>query len=600
MRHEPIIEAVAFFVLNRNQGIPSKPNLNFRAVHKSYSSIFVSNIPWKATVQDLWDSCNQWGVVIDVYIAAKRSKSGHWFHLFADVAKYGRTNNRLEERSGDNKPNEGMNTQPVRDNVNVFQSFNSYAKAVLGNKSVGVSGNNDASNSGEKPVGVSVSNKANEESSNEALMFISEDDYLDGMKRSILAKVKDLSDITDLMKSMSSEGFVDVGLKYVGGRWVWLEFDLTNQVESVKNSKVLNELFLELKDVSYHFIPDERCVWIDLVGLPLASWAPEVYKKLGDRWGCSVFTDMVNDRPLSWKGKSMTDSLKRKDDEDPSLDGGPEHEEPLDVDNCDSVSSKDDKNDSDSSSEMSSTSRLMREVDVRREDSNHVDSFEEDEIIGDSVLNNDGCVKDCIEKNLDDDVENDIKDCSNNVTEKCGVVNNNMSNNVEGEILEDHFDGDHRNATIEVNADVNPSTNVYLDVNQNTNIPEVVEDLSSLDESSDKAERLAHHNNSLDDLDNSLRDRLLHQDKCWVMPVKAAVNDSNIVSPSTPSGTVLNLAEESCSTWLDCVGPLITDELDFEKLWSYIDADGNVQGAFSLGQLRMWKDCFPSDLKIWS
>nr|GEV14116.1 nucleotide-binding alpha-beta plait domain-containing protein [Tanacetum cinerariifolium] len=286
----------------RNQGISSKLNLNFHAIHKSYSSIFVSNIPWKATVQDLWDSCNQWGVVIDVYIAAKRSKSIHrfgfvrfknvndinllvsnlrvtWmcgFHLFANVAKYGRTNNRLEERSEDIKPNEGMNTQPVRDNSNVFQSFNLYAKAVLGNKSVGVSSNNDASNSGEKPMGVSVSNKANKESSNEALMFISKDDCidLDGMERSILAKVKDLSVIVDLLKYMSSEGFVDVGLRYVGGRWVWLEFDSTDQVESVKNSKVLNELFLELKDVSYDFIPDERCVWIDLVGLPLASWAP--------------------------------------------------------------------------------------------------------------------------------------------------------------------------------------------------------------------------------------------------------------------------------------------------------------------------------------
>nr|GEV32281.1 hypothetical protein [Tanacetum cinerariifolium] len=197
----------------RNQGIPSKPNLNFRAVHKSYSSIFVSNIPWKATVQDLWDSCNQWGVVIDVYIAAKRSKSG------------------------------------------------------------------------------------------------------------------------------------------------------------------------------------------------------------------------------------------------------PEHEEPLDADNCDSVSSKDDNNDSDLSSEMPSTSRLMREVDVRGVDSDHVDSFEEGEIIRDSVLNNDGCVKDCMEKNLDDYVEKDIEDCSKNVTEKCGV---------------------------------------------NTSIPEVVEDL------------------------------LLHQDKCRVRPVKATVNDSSIVSSSTP------------------------------------------------------------------
>ncbi|GJV75390.1 hypothetical protein Tco_1506974 [Tanacetum coccineum] len=251
----------------------------------------------------------------------------------------------------------------------------------------------------------------------------------------------------------------------------------------------------------------------------------------------------------------MTDSLERKDDVGPSLDGGSEHEEPLDVDNCDSVSSKDDNNDSDSS---------------------------KGEIIGDSVLNNDGCVKDCMEKNLDDDVEKDIKDCSKNVTEKCEVVNNNMSNNVEGEILEDHFDGDRGNDTIEDNADLNPSTNVYLDVNQNTSIPKVVEDFSSLDRSSDKAERLAHHNNGLDNLDISLRNRLLHQDKCWVRSVKADVNDSSIVSPSTPLGTDLNLAEESYSTWLNYVGPLITDELDSEKRWSYGDPDGNVQGSFSL------------------
>ncbi|GKC21632.1 retrotransposon protein, putative, ty1-copia subclass [Tanacetum coccineum] len=39
------------------------------------------------------------------------------------------------------------------------------------------------------------------------------------------------------------------------------------------------------------------------------------------------------------------------------------------------------------------------------------------------------------------------------------------------EILEDHFDGDRGNDTIEDNADLNPSTNVYLDVNQNTSIP---------------------------------------------------------------------------------------------------------------------------------
>ncbi|GJV23549.1 hypothetical protein Tco_1376244 [Tanacetum coccineum] len=87
------------------------------------------------------------------------------FHLFADVAKYGRTYNRPVERSGDGKPSVGSNSQSVSINENVFQSFNSYAKAV------------------------------HKEAGNEAVMSISVDDCidLDGMERSILAKVKDLS-----------------------------------------------------------------------------------------------------------------------------------------------------------------------------------------------------------------------------------------------------------------------------------------------------------------------------------------------------------------------------------------------------------------------
>ncbi|GKA14616.1 hypothetical protein Tco_0694262 [Tanacetum coccineum] len=54
---------------------------------------------------------------------------------------------------------------------------------------------------------------------------------------------------------------------------------------------------------------------------------------------------------------------------------------------------------------------------------------------------------------------------------------------------------------------------------------------------------------------------------------------SSIVSPSTPPGNDLNIAKESCSTWLDYVGPLITDELDSEKRWSYRDPKGNIQGG---------------------
>ncbi|GKB97847.1 RNA-directed DNA polymerase, eukaryota [Tanacetum coccineum] len=479
----------------RNKGIPKKSHPNFREEHKSFSSIFVSNIPWNASVQDLWDICNKWGVVIDVYIAAKRSKSGHrfgfvrfinvndinqlvsnlrtaWmggFHLFADVAKYGRTYNRPVERSGDGKPSVGSNSQSVSINENVFQSFNSYAKAVLGNKSVDMSGKYGTSNAGAESVGVSDCNKVYKEAGNEAVMSISVDDCidLDGMERSILAKVKDLSVISELLKHMSSEGFDDVGLRYVGGRWVWLEFDSMDQVESVKTSKALKEIFLEFKDVSHDFIPDERCVWIDLVGLPLASWAPEVYKKLGGRWGSSVFTDMVSDGPMShgkvcvlteslhrviesfivsyrnrtyriiatefayWapniesmEVNSESNPLERKDAEGPSLDESLENEEHLDVDSCDSDSPKNVNNDS-----VSPSSRVLREEDVRGVESDLVDSFEEGEIRDDSVLYNDGCIKDCMEKNLEDDA---------------------------GEILGVHSQGDCGNVTTDDNEDVTP------------------------------------------------------------------------------------------------------------------------------------------------
>ncbi|GJY83419.1 RNA-directed DNA polymerase, eukaryota [Tanacetum coccineum] len=183
----------------RNKGIPNKSHPNFREEHKSFSSIFVSNIPWNASVQDLWDICNKWGV-----------------------------------------------------------SFNSYAKAVLGNKSVDMSGKYDTSNARAEYVGVSDYNKS--------VVF--------------LAKLKILRLLGDVL----------------GFGW---NSTLGSSGKRQDFKGVKKDIFGVSKDVSHDFIPDERCVWIDLVGLPLASWAPEVYKKLGGRWGSSVFTDMVSDGPMS-------------------------------------------------------------------------------------------------------------------------------------------------------------------------------------------------------------------------------------------------------------------------------------------------------------
>ncbi|GJZ83915.1 hypothetical protein Tco_0649088 [Tanacetum coccineum] len=103
--------------------------------------------------------------------------------------------------------------------------------------------------------------------------------------------------------------------------------------------------------------------------------------------------------------------------EGPSLDESLENVEHLDVDSCGSDSPKNVYNDS-----VSPYSRVLREEDVRGVESDLVDSFEEGEIRDDSVLYNDGCIKDCMEKNLEDDAGEILgvhsqSDCGNVTTD---------------------------------------------------------------------------------------------------------------------------------------------------------------------------------------
>ncbi|GJS07106.1 hypothetical protein Tco_0363902 [Tanacetum coccineum] len=109
----------------RNKGIPNKSHPNFREEHKSFSSIFVSNIPWNASSRSLGYIVNKWSVVIDVYMLQKEIPKSY-------VVTY----NRPVERSGDG-------VTPI----------------VPGNKSVDMSGKYGTSYAGAESVGVSDCNK---------------------------------------------------------------------------------------------------------------------------------------------------------------------------------------------------------------------------------------------------------------------------------------------------------------------------------------------------------------------------------------------------------------------------------------------------------
>nr|GEZ63032.1 hypothetical protein CTI12_AA443780 [Tanacetum cinerariifolium] len=69
-------------------------------------------------------------------------------------------------------------------------------------------------------------------------------------------------------------------------------------------------------------------------------------------------------------------------------------------DDCDNVTTDDNED-----AYLSSNALLdvNHEEEFRGVESDLADSFEEGEIRGNSVLYNDGCIKDCMEKNLEDD-----------------------------------------------------------------------------------------------------------------------------------------------------------------------------------------------------
>ncbi|GKB00502.1 hypothetical protein Tco_0828495 [Tanacetum coccineum] len=235
------------------------------------------------------------------------------FHLFADVAKYGRTYNRPVERSGDGKPSVGSNSQSVSINEKNF-SLNSYAKAVQATNH-DKSGKYGTSDAGAEFCGGVNDCNIYKEAGNEACEF-----YLG-----------------------RSEGFDDFGLRYMETLGLVGISTLGIKWKEFKTSKLV--------------------IWIDLVGRPLASWAPEVYKKLGGRWGSqriygmSPFNISYRNRDLSLiiatefailgapKFESMevnseSNPLERKDAEGPCLDESLENKEHLDVDSCDSDSPK--------------------------------------------------------------------------------------------------------------------------------------------------------------------------------------------------------------------------------------------------------------------
>nr|GEX48982.1 RNA-directed DNA polymerase, eukaryota [Tanacetum cinerariifolium] len=222
--------------------------------------IFVTNFPDSFGPRDLWNLCQVYGKVVDVFVPNRKSKAGNryafvrffkvddmdwlignlctlWvgrFHLYANAIRYERPS----------KPTPSVNnpsSHPQNHNV-------SDATAVKNTKS-----SNRSSDLG--PPALVLDDT-----------YVNDGDF----SRHVMGRVKDLNSIPNLKMILTKEGFGEIKLSYLGGLWVMIK--LSNEetkIELLQHTEA-NSWFHELQVATSDFVSEERIVWVDIVGIPLS------------------------------------------------------------------------------------------------------------------------------------------------------------------------------------------------------------------------------------------------------------------------------------------------------------------------------------------
>nr|GEZ82748.1 RNA-directed DNA polymerase, eukaryota [Tanacetum cinerariifolium] len=278
---------------------PSNPN--FKNLQNITSTIYITNFPLSLGSKDLWNHCNKYGAVVDVYIAKKLLKIGRRFafvrflrvsnneslindlntiwigsyHLYAAMARF----DKHQKTSSKQNPN---NPKPSSSNSSNPEKKAPSSAPLNPNKSyVNILKGNSPDNVASQPKNILKA------------VSLEDADLIDtsGTRNVLLAKVRDANLIPNINIVLNKEGFYNFQCKYIGGLWLWIEFDSNEACQKLQSNIEMSWYFTQLKLLYNSFGLDERVVWMEISGLPLKAWTPSAFKKIVNSWGSPLFID---------------------------------------------------------------------------------------------------------------------------------------------------------------------------------------------------------------------------------------------------------------------------------------------------------------------
>ncbi|CAH1453334.1 unnamed protein product [Lactuca virosa] len=202
------------------------------------------------------------------------------YHVFVSLAKYGRENRRMHEKTQ-------VHVNIVGGGSNKSRKL-SYANVMK--------------------VDTVKSNKAG------ILLNLEGKDIVNdlALKPSVFCQVRSVRLIPKLFLLLKEEGFHEIQIKYLGGDWVYVEFESELVCAKFKKSSSVGAYFSNFRHVVNGFKVLERVVWIEILGLPCCAWNDSAVNKVAGLWGEVCFLDDDNQAPLAIKRvciKTMKPSL---------------------------------------------------------------------------------------------------------------------------------------------------------------------------------------------------------------------------------------------------------------------------------------------------
>nr|GEX85716.1 nucleotide-binding alpha-beta plait domain-containing protein [Tanacetum cinerariifolium] len=262
-------------------------------VFKISTSDFVTNFPDQFNAKDLWNTCKQYGFVVDAFIPTRRSKAGKRFGFVCFINVF------YAEHSVNNLCTIWIGRYKIHANIAPFQRapMNNSSSQFKNNEAKRNYTYTDAkghANSYMHAVkGFQKPNLGNE--SNPILVLddscLNQQDY----SYCLLGKVKGFSSLSNLKTVLVCEGFENVKIRYLGGFWVMFEFTTEEVKKKFQSCTTISSWFSQIQQATCDFTTNGRVSWVEIEGIPLKMRSENTFKRIASKWGVLIHVDDQED-----------------------------------------------------------------------------------------------------------------------------------------------------------------------------------------------------------------------------------------------------------------------------------------------------------------